>query len=108
MTAYRITATARRQIAALYAWSVERWGAEHARRYLRDLDAGVRAIIDTPQLATPRPELDPRLFVRRVRAHRLYVAFQPEGLVLVAVLHNRMDAARHLEPALRDLDSPSP
>jgi plasmid stabilization system protein ParE len=58
VTSYRITVTARAQIAALYAWSIERWGAAHARRYLEDLDAGVRDLIETPALASPRPDLD--------------------------------------------------
>jgi toxin ParE1/3/4 len=108
VTSYRITVTARAQIAALYAWSIERWGAAHARRYLEDLDAGVRDLIETPALASPRPDLDPRLFIRRVRAHHLYVAFQPEGLVVVAVLHHRMDAVRHLGAALEELGSHRP
>jgi toxin ParE1/3/4 len=104
VTAYRITVAARTQIAALYAWSIERWGAEHARRYLADLDAGMRELIETPALARPRPDLDPRLFVRRVRAHHLYVAFLSEAPVSVAVLHCRMDAIRHLSAGLEELE----
>jgi hypothetical protein len=41
--------------------------------------------------------------MRRVRAHSLYLAFAPDGPVLVAVLHYRMDLGRHLRQALDEV-----
>jgi toxin ParE1/3/4 len=89
----------RHQVAAhrdlLDIWSYTRatWSEEQADAYLAEIDATFHGLC-TGELAGTRHAY--RLLKRRVRSHVIYYRDNGREIVVVRVLHGRMDAPRHL------------
>jgi plasmid stabilization system protein ParE len=89
---------AKAELAAIRRFSLERWGAAVAHRYLADLRDAARTAADAPERLRP---LKGPFRIRRVRSHYLILHVDGDaGRVTVArILHVRMDIERHLPPA---------
>ncbi len=92
----RLTETADRQLREIWAYSRDRWGAARADSYLAAIDAALNAALSTPALLRPRPELGDGIVARKAGSHVAYGIIQNDVLLVVAVLHMRMDPRRHL------------
>lgn len=114
MTAnFRLTDSARQDIASILRWSYKHFGEEAQRRYQALIVAAIRdaaTSADAPGVAE-RPELGPGVFswhlsnsrahssearVERPR-HFLVCRFDDGVLVIGRVLHDAMDVGPHLE-----------
>jgi toxin ParE1/3/4 len=80
----------------IYRYSADRWGIVQADRYVANLLATFSEIAlgrlrDMPAGVPPAD-------LRRIQYHAHYIFFQklPRELVIVRVLHHRMDMTRHL------------
>ena len=81
---------------SIYAYSVEKWGSEQAKTYLRALNARMQGLRRFPALGTAQDALHPGL--RRIGegSHSIYYLIREEALLIVRVLHDRMDTKRAL------------
>jgi toxin ParE1/3/4 len=110
---YRLSRQAEADIAHILVTSVDRWGSKAAEDYATLLAAAMRKVAADPLRASTRERSDLapglRSFpirlagqgrkARKVKGpvHVLYYRIVEAGLVeIVRVLHERMDAARHL------------
>jgi toxin ParE1/3/4 len=98
MKRYRLTATADAQLQDIWRFTCDRWGPDQADRYLRDIDQGLEAAINTPALLLQRPELGLGVVSRRIGSHVVYGVPRGEDLLIIGVLHGAMDPQRHLTP----------
>lgn len=81
----RLSAAAEADLAAIFAFTLARWGEAQAEAYLAGLHERLRS-------ATPPPVQDARGLARiRCRSHNLFVSRADDGLLIVRVLHVRMD-----------------
>ncbi|MGH6949507.1 MAG: type II toxin-antitoxin system RelE/ParE family toxin [Vitreimonas sp.] len=96
MKGYRLTEKADAHLQEIWRHSRERWGKKQADAYLADIDAALTMAIATPSLLRPRPELGDGVVARRARSHVVYGFVADDTLVVIAVLHGRMDPKRHL------------
>jgi len=114
-----VTGPARRDIAAIVRWSVRHFGEQAALRYEALILQAMRDIADDPEWpgSAARPELmakgvrtyhlsfsrmrvsEPR--VRNPRHLLLYRCSPADVVVVVRVLHDARDLARHLPPEYR-------
>lgn len=101
MKRYRITGTADRQLQEIWRYSHDRWGRVQADAYLARIDAALAAALVTPALLRPRPELGEGVVARGAASHIAYCVVDADILIVIAVLHARMDPRRHL---LKDRD----
>ncbi|MDR6851572.1 toxin ParE1/3/4 [Sphingomonas sp. BE123] len=79
---------------SIYAYSVEKWGSEQAEIYLRALNARIQGLRRFPALGTAQEALHPGL--RRIGegSHSIYYLIRDDAVLIVRVLHDRMDAKR--------------
>ncbi|MFT3729354.1 MAG: type II toxin-antitoxin system RelE/ParE family toxin [Terricaulis sp.] len=96
MKGYRLTEAADRQLRDIWRYSRDRWGVDRANLYLSAISTALEAAIKTPALLRPREELGAGMLARKVQFHVAYGFVQDEMLIVVAVLHARMDPKRHL------------
>ena len=97
MAKYRFSAEADSDLEAITAYTAERYGLEQAERYAMNL-------LSSADLAATFPTMG-RLYVAHKREFRRYSAGrhvlfyieEPEGILIVRILHQAMDADRHLK-----------
>ena len=96
MAAYRLTRRAAADLDAVFEYTAARFGVEQARRYFDGLHACCEGLAENPGLGRNAESLAPGLRRYEFRSHVVFYIGQSEGVVIVRVLHERMDAPRHL------------
>lgn len=92
---YRLSASARRDLEAIWRYTAETWSAEQARRYTGALTRVMSALAGTPNLGTACDHIRPGYRRRRIEEHVIYFGATTYGVAIIRILHNRMDAPRH-------------
>lgn len=96
MAEYRLGPRARRDLEAIFDYTLVHWGVSQAMRYTDLIEAACGMLADAPQHAQDCATI--RLGYRRRRVERHVIYFRPTsyGIAVVRILHERMDAARYL------------
>jgi toxin ParE1/3/4 len=93
-----LTPKAVRDLDSIWDYSADRWGVAQADRYVEALHEACAALAQSP--AAGRDASDIRAGYRKCRCGRHVVFAHDRGdgvLVVVRILHGRMDPAAHLE-----------
>lgn len=93
---YRLSASARRDLEAIWRYTAETWSADQARRYTRALTQAMTDLLGKPHLGTACDHIRPGYRRRRMAEHVIYFRAAPYGVAIIRILHSRMDAPRHL------------
>ena len=96
MVDYRLASRAEADLAGIADYTIETFGIEQARRYRDEFETCFRNLVTNPRSGRSAERLAPGL--RRLE-HRSHVVFYVEdgtGVLIVRVLHARMDTPRHL------------
>ena len=101
------TDSAEADLVGIVQTTTEIWGADQATRYLDGLERLTGRLVEHPAIGVIRDELAGRPRAFPYHSHTLYYLEEPERLVVLRVLHKRMDPQLHmpLTPAEPD---PSP
>lgn len=91
----RISAPARKDLEAIWRYTDEHWGPRQADRYIDTLLMRLQWLIANPALWRARDDLRADVFAHLEQQHWLYFSATNGELVLLRVLHERMDPARH-------------
>ena len=96
MAEYRLTPAAERDLESVWSYTTRQWGVEQADRYIDRLTAAFVELAGAPQMAPSCAHI--RSGYRRwcVERHMIYFRMPDFGIAVVRVLHDRMDALRHL------------
>lgn len=96
MAEYRLTPAAERDLEAIWIHSYQQWGVEQANRYTDIMTAVFAELAQSPRTAPACEQI--RLAYRRrsVERHTIYFRITAYGIAIVRILHERMDAPRHL------------
>lgn len=79
---------------AIWDYSVARWGEAQARTYLSALNARMQRLLDFPMMGAAQDWLHPGLRSVGRGSHNIYYLPGDNAVLIVRVLHERMDAAR--------------
>ena len=93
MADYRLTRRAEGDLAGIADYTIERFGIEQARRYREGLESCFRMLADGPLIGRPAEGLSPGLRRYEVQAHIVFYRIEGDGILIVRVLHEKMDAA---------------
>ncbi len=96
MTDYHLTSRAEADLAGIADYTIEVFGIEQARRYRDDLEACFRRLAENPRLGRNAEALASGLRRFEYRAHAVFYTEDKGGVLIVRILHARMDAPRHL------------
>ena len=96
MAAYRLTPKAAEDLDGIHEYTITNFGLEQARDYLNDLHRRFGDLAERPALGRRADRLAPELRRYPYRSHVVFYVPETEGVLIVRVLHESMDARRHL------------
>ena len=96
MAEYRLSPIAQRDLDEVFDYTVVQWGLPQALRYTDLIEAACAVLADAPQHAQDCSDIRPGYRRRSVEQHVVYFRPTRDGIVVVRILHHRMDAGRHL------------
>ena len=96
MVAYRLTRKADDDLDGIYEYSITNFGLQQAQNYLNDLLRCFEHLGEHPEAGPLAKPLAPGLRRYPFRSHTVFYIPQDGGVLVVRVLHQRMDAPRHL------------
>jgi toxin ParE1/3/4 len=96
MAEYRLTPAAERDLESIWRYTVRQWGIAQADRYLDCLTAAFAELADSPEMAPSCDHIRPGYRRWGVARHMIYFRVTEDGIAVIRVLHDRMDAPRHL------------
>jgi toxin ParE1/3/4 len=96
MKRLEFTPRAQRDIEEIWNYSFNRFGAEHAEAYIRDLQRAAQAVAEDPRRGRVCDDI--RAGYRRfsVGSHVLFFRAAEERVIVIRIPHQRMDFERHL------------
>lgn len=96
MDEYRLTPAAVRDLETIWSHTRKQWGVEQAIRYTDILTAAFADLAQSPKTASACDQIRPGYRRRNVERHMIYFRSTTYGIAIIRILHNRMDAPRHL------------
>jgi toxin ParE1/3/4 len=88
---------ARADLEGIWTWTYEHRGKEQANRYLQNLGAQIKKLAADPTDGRSMASIQrPEHYAHHVGRHVVIYTFTEDTLTVVRVLHDQMDAARHL------------
>lgn len=95
MPELRLKPSARRDLDHIWSYSRERWSEEQANRYYAVLSDALKSLLVDANRGSP---LNIRRGYRKLPSgsHLIYYRAIPTGVEVVRILHQAMDAKRHL------------
>ncbi len=96
MAEYRLTPAAERDLELIWTRTVQHWGIEQANRYTDILAASFAELAESPKTAPACDQIRPGYRRRSVERHMIYFRVTAYGIAIIRILHDRMDAPRHL------------
>lgn len=96
MAELRLTPAALRDLEGIWRYSAQQWGPVQAGLYLDLLNAAFEALAHAPESAPSCEHVRPGYRKQIVKHHAVYYRTEADVVIVVRVLHERMDAPRHL------------
>ena len=72
------------------------WDANQADRYLDELDKGISALADNPELGVSRDAVRAGYRALFINSHAVYYTITAGAIFVVRIHHEGMDPGRHL------------
>jgi toxin ParE1/3/4 len=96
MSRYALTPRAQADLEDIWNYTVARWGADQAEKYLRRLAEAMANVAADPERGRACDDARAGYSKYAVGAHVLFYRKAPKGVEVVRILHQRMDFQRHL------------
>jgi toxin ParE1/3/4 len=90
------SALAELDLISIWEYSLGQWDAAQADKYLDELDKGISALADNPELGVTRDAVRAGYRALFINNHAIYYTIGQSAIVIVRVLHEGMDPGRHL------------
>ncbi len=97
MNGYRLSRKAVADLSGIWDYTAERWGIEQAERYAEGIRDTCEALASGQQCGQDARHVRPGYRRQLAGAHVLFFRVLDDGCIdVVRILHQRMDAGRHL------------
>ena len=96
MAEYRLSPKAQRDLDGIFDYTVAQWDLPQALRYTDLIEAACSGLAETPLQSQNCATIRPSYRRRNVEQHVIYFRQTSYGIAVIRILHQRMDAARHL------------
>lgn len=96
MSRYALTPKAHADLDDIWNYTVARWGAEQAEKYLRQLADAMSYVAADPERGRACDEVRAGYRKYAVGAHVVFYRETRKRVEVVRILHKRMDFQRHL------------
>jgi toxin ParE1/3/4 len=95
MEKYQLTNEAENEIESIYEYSILNFGLTTARDYISGLHKKFEVLADNQSWGSDYGFIRPDLCRYEYRSHSIYYKSLRDGILIVRVLGNRQDPARH-------------
>lgn len=95
MGGFKLSPAAISDIAAIWDYTAERWSADQADRYTDDIKDACEALCSGRKVGRP-VDVRPGYMKYAVGSHMLYFRQMDDWIVIVRILHQRMDVGTRL------------
>ena len=96
MAEYRLTPAAERDLEHIWLHTRQQWSTDQADRYAEILANAFAELVGSPKTAPSCDHIRRGYRRRNVERHMIYFRVTDYGINIVRVLHDRMDAPRHI------------
>lgn len=96
MAEYRLSPRAQRDLDSIFEYTVALWNLSQAMRYTDLIATACADLAEAPQRAQGCANIRPGYRRRIVEQHVIYFRPTTYGIAVIRILHQRMDALRHL------------
>ena len=96
MTAIELTKEAERDLIEIFLFGIEHFGVAQAERYSVALLAKIEAAAANPSFGADYGFVRSDLRRYEATSHAIYYRKTHDGILVLRILHSRMDPARHL------------
>lgn len=94
--AFRLTSDAQADLIEIRRYTLQQWGAEQSRKYLREILNTIGLLAETPALGKSRPDVGATVHSFPQGSHIIYYVVHEQQLVVFGVLHKRRAPFAHL------------
>jgi toxin ParE1/3/4 len=91
----RVSSEAESDLDLIVAYTIDTWGTDQADQYLAQLENGFDLLAGNPSLGRSCDVLHAGLRRFEVESHVVFYLTEPDGILVVRVLHRSMLPARH-------------
>ena len=102
MAEYRLTPAARSDIRSIWAYTDDEWGSAQADRYLGQIEETLELLVRNPTLGRPRDEVRAGFRSHSAGRHMIFYRMAGGDIEIARILHQRMNARLHINPAAAD------
>jgi len=95
MAAYSLSGKAISDLDGIYEYTILNFGLEQAQAYLLGLHERFQILADNPDVGRSAAQLAPELRRHEYQSHVVFYVPKEKSVLIVRVLHARMDAKRH-------------
>jgi toxin ParE1/3/4 len=96
MVAYSLSSKAAADLDGIYEYTILNFGLKKAQTYLLELHECLQVLAKNPKLGRSAEQLAPELRRYEHQSHVIFYVPKREGVLIVRVLHESMDAPRYL------------
>jgi toxin ParE1/3/4 len=97
MANYSLAKKAAADFRAIARESLEKWGEARAERYLKEMFETAQRLADFPDLGREVSSIRPGLLRMTSASHVIFCQKQAGGILIIRILHERMDFLAHLQ-----------
>jgi len=96
MNAFKLTPDAKASLSNIATYTQKTWGKKQRNAYIKQLDDSFHTLARNPRMGKERPEIHPKLLSYDVEKHAVFYIKKPQFIVIVNILHQRMDYIQHI------------
>ena len=96
MNSYRLTREAERDVIDITLYTIENFGGAQADKYIGEMRDRFQEIAEKPGRGQDFSDIKAGIFRFRSASHHIYYRKEDEGILILRILHGRMDPGRHL------------
>ena len=96
MNSFKLTAEAKTNLTNIARYTEQAWGKKQRNAYLKQLDDCFHLLAKHPTQGKERPEINPSLRSFAVSKHVVFYSIKPNIVIIVNILHERMDLETQL------------
>ena len=93
-----LTEIARADLASIRRFSTRSWGWDQTSRYMDALRDTMKSLVRGTAITRARDDLRPGILMATSGRHSIFFEADDVRVLVVRVLHDRMDYRRHLDP----------
>ncbi|AVO44302.1 type II toxin-antitoxin system RelE/ParE family toxin [Phreatobacter cathodiphilus] len=91
-----LTPAAEQDLSDIFDYSADTWGTDRAVAYVRMLQAAIERLLRFPELGRSAEAVGSGLRILMAGSHIVIYRLQPETIVVIRILHQRMDVEESL------------